>query len=234
MHCTSLHTHLLPYMCSRRHSPGIVSKWACIKAKADGSHKWSTSIMTASPVAKAKPLIRIIHSQSRLLVSRKRSSHCHKSPNLPTEKFDLWGIPQTPLLIVDVPPECCTRFQSPRGPSPGTGQIVSSTHAHIRQGFRGIDLRGTIKLLLIVTVATDNSPLGRVWDPSSARLIFVMRCARLATRRNMADFLSLISWSETRCRGIRDGSVCDKHTDCTVDTERSGNLQGLDWPCLSR
>jgi hypothetical protein len=37
-------------------------------------------------------------------------SHSHKSPNLPTEKFDLWGLPQTPLFVIDVPRECCTRF----------------------------------------------------------------------------------------------------------------------------
>jgi hypothetical protein len=77
--------------------------------------------MTVSPVAKAKPLITIIHSQSRLLVSRKHTVTV-AIPNLSTENFDLWGIPQTPLLIVDVPHKYCTRSQSLRGSSPGTGQ----------------------------------------------------------------------------------------------------------------
>jgi hypothetical protein len=113
--CTAPH-FTLPCMCSRDGTPRALSRSGHVERRK--RTEWSTS-MTASPVAKAKPLITITHSQSRLLVSRK---HSHNHNNLPTENFDLWGIPQTPLSIVDVPRKCCTRLQSPRGPSCGTGQ----------------------------------------------------------------------------------------------------------------
>jgi hypothetical protein len=105
-------------MCSRDGTPRALSRSGHVERRK--RTEWSTS-MTASPVAKAKPLITIIHSQSRLLVSRKHTVTV-TIPNLPTENFYFWGTPQTPLLIVDVPRKCCIRFQSPRSPSPGTGR----------------------------------------------------------------------------------------------------------------
>jgi hypothetical protein len=134
-----------------------------------------------------------------------------------------------PLLIVDVPRKCCyqvTESASERGSVSwyGAPSCIQYTSSHT-EGYRSIDLRGTIRLL-IVTAATDNSPLERVRDPSSslasARLLLVMKCARLATCRNMAD-----SYDIEKASGQ---SGWKTKTSVTNTRGVQANLQGLDWP----
>jgi hypothetical protein len=96
------------------------------------------------------------------------------------------------------------------------------------QGYRGIDLHGTITPLLIVTAATDNSPLGRVRDPpSNARLLSVMKLrARLAAHRKPTS-LSDILVGDHVIGAVGIQNVCDKNTQTgTVDMYGAGQSSG--------
>jgi hypothetical protein len=83
------------------------------------------------------------------------------------------------------------------------------------QGYRGIDLHGTITPLLIVTAATDNSPLDRVRDPpSSARLLSVMKLrARLAAYRRPTSLSDILVGDHVSGQSGWKQTSVTKHTD---------------------
>jgi hypothetical protein len=159
--------------------------------------------MTASSVAKANPLITIIHLQSRLLVSRTHShSHSHNS-NLP--RTSTLGEFRNASLSIDVPRECLPGSRV-RERTPGPFLVRDKLYSVYILTY-GRDSKALICMVRSLLLIVLQPPTILRCVVCEIHLIVhdysTVICARLATHRNMTDTLDILV--REQCRGSRDG-----------------------------